>query len=63
MLSAIMEDQAIIDGQLIKVGGRVGKATLVEIGTDYVKIFDDNSATREIMLYQPLQMMPTKPGK
>ncbi len=52
-LTAIFMDSAIIDGQTVKVGERVGKALVKEIALSSVKIQEDGTTnTREIHMFQ-----------
>ncbi|RJP19733.1 MAG: hypothetical protein C4527_26330 [Candidatus Omnitrophota bacterium] len=52
-LTAIFRDNAIIDGQTVQVGGRVGKATIQEIGVSSVQILEDDKDTpRTITMFQ-----------
>jgi len=52
-LSAIYKDQAVINGQVVKAGERIGNATLQEIRLASVLIHEDGQpAPRELVMFQ-----------
>ncbi len=52
-LTAIFMDQAVIDGREVKVGDRVGKAVVKEIGNSHVKILEDGKEhPRTLSMFQ-----------
>ncbi len=53
MLTAIFKDQAVINGQTVKAGGRIGNATLEEIRLASVMIHEDGKPQpQEIKMFQ-----------
>jgi hypothetical protein len=51
-LSAIYKDQAVIDGQTVKAGDRIEKATVEKILLASVIIQEDGKPSREIKMFQ-----------
>jgi len=59
-LSAILGDQAVINDKLLRVGEKIGSATVEEIGIEMVKIKDAETGIRELRLFQSVKMIEPK---
>ncbi|MBN2327523.1 MAG: hypothetical protein JXR73_10250 [Candidatus Omnitrophica bacterium] len=51
-VTAIYLDQAVVNGQPLKVGQNIGKAKLKEIGMNHVVIEEENGQTKTINMFQ-----------